>query len=77
MRTKATRMAILMRCAGVPAPALSPNATVLECDIYRSTPADWEWLDGYAAQRRRVFTRHVRLRQAALRPFCGKSLISS
>jgi hypothetical protein len=75
MRSIASRMKIVRESAGVPAAAISPRATVLDCGIYRSTPADWKWLDGETRKRGRPWSRRVRIRQSVLRAYCGKPLI--
>jgi hypothetical protein len=77
MRTKASRMKIVRRAAGVPPGAIAPTAEVLDCAIHRWTPADQKWLEEYTRKRGKPWSRRVRLRQDALRPFWGKALISA
>src|SRR5256885_17071177 len=75
MRTKARRIEILRQSDGVPRAALSPDAIVLQCDLHRSTKADWRWVEEHPELRKRRSTKEDRARVAWLRLYCGKPLI--
>jgi hypothetical protein len=74
---KASLIKIVKRASGVPTSAVSSGAEVLECDVFRSTEADWKWAERYFCERNMKMSRRLRLRRNALRPYCGKSIISA
>ena len=75
MRTKSGRLEILRQSEGVPPAAASPEVVVHECDLLRSTPADWRWADEHAHLRPTPPTREERARVSWMRLYCGKPLI--
>lgn len=75
MRTKARRIAILRQSEGVPRAALLPDAVVVQCDLHRSTKAEWRWADEHPELRKSRSTKEDRARAAWLRLYCGKPLI--
>jgi hypothetical protein len=77
MKTKASQMKIVRQSKVVPALAASPDATLLECGVIRSTRADWKWLDDYTRAHKKNWSRRIRVRQKVLRRYGGKLLTSA
>ena len=72
-------MRIVRAAKGVPAKAARPEAKVLECDVHRSTAAEWKWCDTYLRKQKHLATQFKKgqRRRDALRPFCGRPVISA
>jgi len=75
MHTKTRRIQILRHAEGVPQAAASPDVIVLQCDLCRTTKADWRWADEHAHLRPKRLSKEKRARIAWMRLYCGKPLI--